>query len=90
MCRLRIEGLTTSVVNGSDSYDRMFAKVALLEETIAEGNKAKAKHNIKMKVAERAVFNLICQRQQRTQYYIGLRWAFAVNAQMLLKRVRRI
>jgi hypothetical protein len=55
MCRLRIEGLTTSVVNGSDSYDRMSAKVALLEETIAEGKKAKAKHNIKMKVAERAV-----------------------------------
>ena len=54
MCRLRIEGLTTSVVNGSDCYDRMCAKVAELEETIAEGNKAQAKHNIKMKVAERA------------------------------------
>ena len=51
MCRLRIEGLTTSVVNGSDSYDRIAAKVALLEETIAEGNKAKAQYNIKIKVA---------------------------------------
>ena len=47
MLRLRIERLTTSVVDGSDAYDRMAAKLSSLKNE-------KAKHNVKMKVAERA------------------------------------
>jgi hypothetical protein len=54
--RLRIERLTTSVVDGSDAYDRMAAKVSCLEETIEAAKNEKAKHNVKKKVAERAAF----------------------------------
>ena len=54
MCRLHIERLTTSVVEGSDAYDRMSAKVFFLEQTIEEAKKEQAKHNVKKKVAERA------------------------------------
>jgi hypothetical protein len=54
MCRLRIERLMTSVLDGSDAYDHMAAKVAFLEQTIEEANNEKAKHNVKIKVAERA------------------------------------
>ena len=55
MCRLHIERLTKSVVDGSDAYDSMAAKVSVLEETIKSAFDVKAKHRSKIHVAERAV-----------------------------------
>jgi hypothetical protein len=55
MCRLQIERLTKSVVDGSDAYDCMAAKVSVLEETLKVASDVKAKSQAKMKIAQKAV-----------------------------------
>ena len=55
MFRLQIERLTKSVLDGSDAYDCMAAKVSVLEETIKEASEGEAKSGVKIRKAERAV-----------------------------------